>query len=133
MKHILFTMIIANALIIFGFSSCKKESALQNYTTPTTQQYPVIINNLVAGRWIKNDRGIYVSIIKAVLSGVNTSNRTVKIYLIANNKETQINHSIIFMEGKLWVGSINTDIEIDYLPENQIFPFSYLVIKVVVE
>jgi len=53
--------------------------------------------------------------------------------LIANNKETQINHSISFMTGTLWAGTTNSDIEIDYLPENQIFPFSYLVIKVVVE
>jgi hypothetical protein len=133
MKHILFTMIMANALIILGLSSCKKETLLPSYTIPPIQHYPITMNNLVAGRWIKNERGIYVSILSGVLSGVNTSNRTVKIYLIANNKETQINHSITFMEGKLWAGSINTAIEIDYLPEKQIFPFSYLVIIVVVE
>jgi hypothetical protein len=84
----------------------------------------------VAGRWMKNDSGIYVC---TVLSGTITSNRTVKIYLIANGKETQINSSITFLEGKLWAERTNAGIEINYLPEGQIFPFSYLIIKVVIE
>jgi len=126
-------MIMANALIILGLSSCKKETLLPSYITDPIQHYPITINNLVAGRWIRNERGIYVSIIKDVLSGVNTNNRTVKIYLVTNGKETRINPSIFVMGGTLWAGNTKTDVELDFLPENQIFPFSYLVIKVVIE
>jgi len=129
MKRLILMMVI-DALIILSVSSCNKEVPLPIHTTPFTE--PITINNLVAGRWIKDDRGIYVSIVKSVLSNVNTRNRSVNIYLIANGKETQINHPISFMKGKLWAGNTNTDIEINYLPENPILPFSYLVIKVVI-
>jgi hypothetical protein len=130
MKRFLLTMIAADALIILSLTSCNKEVPLPIHTTPFTE--PISINNLVAGRWIKNDRGIYVCIIKGVLSNVNTRNRSVNIYLIANGKETQINRPISFMKGKLWAGNANIDIELNFLPENRIFPFSYLVIKVVI-
>ncbi|HMG68033.1 MAG TPA: hypothetical protein VK588_10115 [Chitinophagaceae bacterium] len=133
MKGILFAMFISNALIIFSLSSCKKETILPGSIANPIQHYPITINNVVAGRWTENEKGIYVSIIKDVLAGTNTNNRSVKIYLIADGKETQINQSITFMKGKLWAVSTNTDIEIDYLPDSQIFPFSYLVIKVVIE
>jgi len=129
MKRVILMMVI-DALIILSVSSCNKEVPLPIHTTPFTE--PITINNLVAGRWIKNDRGIYVSIIKGVLSNVNTRNRSVNIYLIANGKETQINHPIPFMKGKLLAGNSNTDIELNFLPENRILPFSYLVIKVVI-
>jgi len=128
MKRVLFMMIIDSSIIL-SVSSCNKE-ALPIYTTPFTES--ITINNLVAGHWIKNDRGIYGSLIKGVLSNVNTRNRSINIYLIANGKETQINRATSFMGGKLWAGITNSDIELNYLPENSILPFSYVVIQVVI-
>ena len=128
MKRVLFMMIIDSSILL-TVSSCNKE-ALPIYTTPFTKS--ITINNLVAGRWIKNDRGVYGSIIKGVLSNVNPRNRLINIYLIANGKETQINRATSFMGGKLWAGNTNSDIELNYLPENTVLPFSYLVIKVVI-
>lgn len=138
MKHIFFTMVIANAAIILSLGSCTKESlspfVIIRDSTPMidSPQYPVTINNLVAGRWIKNDSGHYVSKLPGVLSNINTSNHATNIYLVANGKETLINQSISYMGGTLWAEVAGGGLQLDFLPGDNIFPFSYLVIKVVI-
>ena len=131
MKHIFFTRIIANAAIILSLSSCTKDS-----TSPSVilswPQYPVTINNIVAARWIKNDSGHYVSELPHVPSNINTSNHVTNIYLVANGKETLINPSISYMNGTLWAEVKGDGLRLDFLPGDNIFPFSYLVIKVVI-
>lgn len=131
MKCTLFTVLIANALIILSLNSCTKNS--QSYPVIFDwPQYPVTIDNLAAGRWIKNDRGHYVSTLPGVLSKIKTSNHVKKIYLVANGKETLINRSISYINGTLWAGITNKDLRLDFLPSNNILPFSYLVIKIVI-
>lgn len=128
MKYIFFTVLIASALII-NLSSCKKESF--SPSTPTTQ-YPYTINNLVASRWIKDERGHYVSVISNVFLNTKTSNHVVNIYLIANGTETLFNQPMSFMNGKLSIEIMGSDLRLDFLPADDIFPFSYLVIKIVI-
>ncbi len=132
MKRILFSLIIATALIL-SLASCEKGTSLPEITTDPIQHYPIIIDNLVAGRWIQNDKGVYVSKTENAFSGINTGNHPIKIYMVANGKETQIKDTISYMGGKLWADDASTDITLNYFPENQVLPFSYLVIKVVVE
>jgi len=143
MKHILFTMIIANAAIIFSLGSCTKESVSSSVISDSTPvidsipviastQYPVTINNVVAGRWIKNESGYYHSAVPAVPSNINTSNHTTNIYLVANRTETLINQSISYMGGTLWAEVSGVNLQLTFLPRDKIFPFSYLVFKVVI-
>ena len=124
-------MITAIAAIILSLSSCTKDS-----TSPPVvlswQQYPVTINNLVADRWIKNESGHYVSELPGVLSNINTNNHVKNIYLVANGKETLIKQSISYMGGTLWAEVGGGGLLLDFLPGDNIFPFSYLVIKIVI-
>lgn len=134
-------MIIANAAIILSMGSCTKESLSHSVIfivdststfIPDSTHYPVTINNLVAGRWIKNESGHYVSELPGVLSNINTSNHVTNIYLVANGSETLINQSISYMGGILWAEVAGGDLRLDFLPGDNIFPFSYLVIKIVI-
>ncbi|HXL55717.1 MAG TPA: hypothetical protein VN958_05635 [Chitinophagaceae bacterium] len=133
MKRILSTVLIANALIILSLSSCKKENLSPGSTSNTTPtiEYTTTIN-VVAGRWVKDANGTYANTFQGVISPANTSNRSVKIYLVANGTETQINYYISFMGGELWATNTETDITINYRSKNQSLPFSYLLIKVVI-
>jgi hypothetical protein len=133
MKHIFFTMIIANAAIVLSLGSCTKESLpvfVNSISDP--QQYPVTINNVVAGRWIRNESGYYVSEVPGVLSNINTSNHAANIYLVANGNETLINHSIPYMQGRLWAEVGGGSLHLTFFPGDNIFPFSYLVFKIVI-
>jgi len=149
MKRIFFMAMITNALIISSLTSCKKDDLSSDTGNPSATTQPSTIN-LVAGRWVKNTDGIYVSTFPGILSPANTSNRTVKIYLLANGRETQINHSIPFMGGDLWATNTETDVRINFRFSEQTpiqlyplvhsdapfalgLPFSYLVIKAVIE
>jgi len=123
MKNIFF-LALASSLII-SMISCEKDSPA---IVPTVQQYPVIIN-LVAGRWIKNKQGIYVDTFQNVIP-VPTTGHQVKIYQVSNHVETLINQPTSFMDGTLWATHKNGDVEIDFVPDGRIFPFSYLVIKI---
>ena len=124
-------MITAIAAIILSLSSCTKDS-----TSPPVilswQQYPVTMDNLVADRWIKNESGHYVSELPGVLSNINTNNHVKNIYLVANGKETLIKKSISYMGGTLWAEVRGGGLLLDFLPGDNIFPFSYLVIKIVI-
>ena len=125
MKHIFFSTLMVCALITI-MSSCEKESPTDHQDA--VKQYPVIIN-LVAGRWIKNEQGIYVDTFQNVIT-VPTAGHQVRIYQVSNNVETRINQPVIFMDGTLWATHKNGDVEIDFVPEGRIFPFSYLIIKI---
>jgi hypothetical protein len=124
-------MIIANAAIILSLSCCTKDF-LSPSVILSWPQYPVTINNIPASRWIKNNSGHYVSELADVLSNINTNNHVKNIYLVANGKETLINQSISYMNGTLWAEVKGGDLELDFLPGDNIFPFSYLVIKIVI-
>ena len=124
MKNIFF-LSLASCAVIISMSSCEKDNPA---VVPTVQQYPVIIN-LVAGRWIKNEQGIYVATFQNVIR-VPTTGHPVKIYQVSNHVETLINQQTAFMDGTLWATHKNGDVEIDFVPDGRIFPFSYLVIKI---
>jgi hypothetical protein len=144
MKHIFFAMITANAAIILSLGSCTKESLSRSVISdstdstdstiviPDSTHYPVAINNVVAGRWIKNESGYYHSVVPAVPSNINTSNHTTNIYLVANRKETLINQSISYLGGTLWAEVSGGNLQLAFLPRDNILPFSYLVFKVVI-
>jgi len=129
-------MLIASALTIFSLSSCKKDNFSSSTNTDTSiSNIPSSTTiNLIAGHWVKDANGIYVSNFPGVIYAANIQgNREVKIYLVENNKETLINNSILFMGGELWATNTQTDVKIIYHCYAQGLPFSYMNIKVVVE
>ena len=130
-------MLIAGALTIFSLSSCKKDNfspGSHSNTSISNSPSNSTTINLIAGHWVKDANGIYVSNFPGVISVANINgNRSVKIYLVENNKETLINNSIFFMGGELWAVNTQTDVKIIYHCYAQGLPFSYMIIKVVVE
>ena len=135
MKGIFFMAMITNALIISGLTSCEKDNLSPvpgGNTSPAVPTYTTTIN-LVAYHWVKDAYGIYTNTFGGVISPGNINNHKVKIYLVENGKETQINSFISFMGGELWATNTQTDVEINYRCSEQNLPFSHLVIKVVIE
>jgi hypothetical protein len=139
MKRIFFKMIIANATIILSLGSCTKESLSHSVDVirdsvfiRDSLQYPITINDVVARRWIKNESGYYLSVVPAIPSNINTSNHATNIYLVANHNETLVNPSISFMDGVLWAEVSGRNLQLAFLPHDNIFPFSYLVFKIVI-
>ncbi len=121
-------------MIIVSLCSCTKECPrpVISNPIPDSARYPVTINNVVVGRWIKNESGYYLSVVPAVPSNINTSNHVTNIYLVANRTETLINQSIAYAGGTLWAKVSGGNLQLAFLPRDNIFPFSYLVFKIVI-
>lgn len=142
MKHIFFTM-LTGALIIFNLSSCKKDSLPPPPPSPSHVQ-PFTID-LVADHWVRScdpqyshygecapEHQIYVNDFPGLLTMSNvTCGCAIKVYLITNGKEIQINNGITFMENKLWATVSQTDIQITYSSNASHLPFRSLNIKLV--
>jgi hypothetical protein len=130
-------MLIVIAITIFGLSSCKKDNfSSGTHNTSSISDLPSNSTtiNLVAGHWVRDINGIYSSNFPGVISSPNVSgNRVIKVYLVESNEESQINNSINFMGGELWATYTQTDVKINYHCYAQSLPFSYMIIKVVVE
>jgi hypothetical protein len=134
MKKISLKWSIAIALIIVGLGSCKKENEYPASTsTNSGYHYPVTINNLIAGQWIKNGGGYYVCEMPGVPTSIDPASHNIKIYTVRNNEDVQINPSILFMGGTLSAAMIGNDVQLTFFPINGNMPFSYLVIKIVIE
>jgi hypothetical protein len=127
MKQTLFMMVIVNTLIISTLSSCNKNDSL-SYPVITPQ--PSITLNLTAYHWQMEANGIMVNAFVNIIPP-SAANRSVKVYLVTNDQEKQINQPISFMGGALWATNTQTDIRIHY--QGNSLNVSYLNIKVVIE
>lgn len=127
MKRLLFMMVIVNTLIISTLSSCNKNDSLPD---PVVTPPPSITLNLTAYHWEVEADGIIVNTFAHVIP-LASAGRLVKVYLVTNDQEKQINQPIPFMNGQLWATPTETSIKINYRgnPQN-VF---YLNIKVVIE
>ena len=152
MKSIFFTLLIAGALSI-SLVSCKKEVA----SPPPPPPHPFTIN-LVADTWTQYSwftpcdprsayygecpntgqikmNTMYVSSLTNALSAANLNcHCTIRVYLVTNSKDIQINDSpIMFMGNELEASVMQSDIQITYKSNASTLPFSSLNIKVVGE
>ena len=127
MKQTLFAMVIVNTLIISTLSSCSKNDSLSD---PVITPQSSIILNLTAYHWETEANGIMVNAFVNVIPP-SASNRSVRVYLVTNDQEKQINQPISFMDGALWATNTQTDIRIHYRGNS--LSLSYLNIKVVIE
>ncbi len=135
MKRILFTVLIANTLIILGLSSCKKDAlspALND--SPGTQSRPPFVINLVADQWVNYGNEIYINNFPGILTMANvTGSPNINVYLKANGKKVQINNAkITFMGNDLWATATQTDIRINYKCSASNLPFTSLSFIVVI-
>src|SRR5689334_18853568 len=128
MRRLFFIMIMANALIISTLNSCNKDDNLPESANVITPQ-PSITLNLTAYHWQMETNGIMANAFTNVIPP-SAANRSVKVYLVTNDQETQITQPISFMNGTLWATNTQTDVTIHY--QGNSLNVSYLNIKVVI-
>ena len=123
-------MVIVNSLIISTLVSCNKNDSLPDPNTNGIGSQPPITLNLTAYHWAIEGNGVMVNTFANVIPPSSAS-RSVKVYLVTNDRETQINQPIPFVNGALWATNTLSDIRIHYRgnPQNVL----YLNIKVVLE
>jgi hypothetical protein len=127
MKRLLFMMVIVNTLIISTLSSCNKSDSLP---PPPPPPPPPFVLNLTADHWEAEGGGVFVSTFNNVIPAEN-SNSSVKVYLVTNGEDKQIDHPISFSSGALWATKTQTDVKIYYRGNAQ--NVLYLNIKLVID
>ena len=133
MKSIFILMVLASIVILFSVSSCRKD--LQVPAIHTASGYnagtsPFTLN-LKADNWINAGDGFYVNTFRNIIPARYYSH-SIKVYLLTENREIQINHFISFMGGELWASVTGTDVTLIYHCRGQLL-FDYLNIKVLIE
>jgi hypothetical protein len=138
-------MFIASAVIILGAGSCQKDTTMPPQIPPPRQPFSL---DLVAGHWVKtcdprythygecsNDHTMYTANLQGVLSTSNLNCACkIKVYLVVNGKEIQINGTPILFMGSLLYATVNRgNVELTYESTAYSLPFSFLAIKVVGE
>ena len=126
MKRLLFTMIVASAMII-SFNSCNKDDSLpiQSTSTSTVSSANPITINLTTENWEAKGNGVFVNIFSNIIS--LKANQSVNVYL--NGKE--IHERVLFMDGVVWASNTQTDVTITYFGKLQTAP--RLTITLVIE
>ena len=115
MKRIFTLVLLASSVIIFITSSCKKDVQVSSVDTGNghnagTSPFTLMLK---ANEWINEGDGIYVSTFRNIIPP-RYYNHPVKVYLLTENREIQINHFISFMAGELWASVSGTDVTIVY-------------------
>ena len=114
MKRIFTLVLLASTVTIFT-SSCKKDLQVSsvdagNGHNAGTSPFTLMLK---ANEWINEGDGIYVSAFRNIIPP-RYYNHPVKVYLLTENREIQINHFISFMAGELWASVSGTDVTIVY-------------------
>jgi hypothetical protein len=133
MKRIFILVLLASTVTIFTISSCKKDVQVPSVHTGSgynagTSPFTL---NLKADDWISDGDGFYVNTFQNIIPPRYYSH-TIKVYLLTENREIQINHFISFMGGELWASVTGTDVILIYHCSGQLL-FDYLNIKVLIE
>lgn len=111
MKHI-FYFILVTAASVFNITSCKKDTpppvrvSTGNYTTSSA----TYTADLRADNSTRYGIGFYVHTFQNIIY----PGALVKVYLVTNGKEEQINQYIFFMGVQLWVSIYDSDLKIYY-------------------
>ena len=132
MKHKFLLILIAGTIAISGMSSCKKDVQLPPGGGGSNNIQPIEYT-LTASNWVLETDGFYSDNFKNLISAATTAGRSVKVYLLDNGKQIQINQFIFFMDGELWASSTATDVKITYRNSDNKLPFDKLNIKIVIE
>jgi len=132
MKHIIFTMLTAGAVIILTLDSCKKETY-----APVAPGSGFLVTSpfaldLVANHWVNYANEIYIDEFNGILAPLTShTNGNVSVFLVTGDKQIQIDHTVIlFMGNQLWATTTSTDLKINYRCANAKLPFTSLNIRV---
>lgn len=115
MKRIFMLVLLASTVAIFTVSSCKKDLQVpsvnsgSDYKAPTS---PVILN-LKADDWTSDGDEFYVNTFQNIIPARYYSH-SIKVFLLTENREIQINRFISFMGGELWASVNGTDVTLIY-------------------
>jgi hypothetical protein len=129
MKRTFYLVLITGALTLFSISSCKKDPIDPGgYAGTGANTGPAIVSTeLQANNWVQHTSGFYIHTFEGIIS----QGQSVKVYLVEDGNEIQINHYIHYMGGQLWAGTEFTDLKIYY--RSSVLPFASLNIKMVPE
>ena len=109
MKQLLSRMIIASALIISIFTSCKKDDSYPDLSNRGgTSQFPMTVS-LTTTHWEAESDGVLVNTFKNVIPGTA---HYVEIFLESGGTETLLDHPVQFKNGALYATSTQTDVKI---------------------
>lgn len=133
MKRIFILVLLASTFTIFTISSCKKDLQVPSVHTGNgynagTSSFTL---NLKADDWISDGDGFHVNAFKNIIPPRYYSH-PIKVYLLTETREIQINHFISFMGGELWASVNGTDVTLIYHCFGQRL-FDQLNIKVLIE
>ena len=133
MKRLSILVLLTSAVAIFTISSCKKD--LQVPSVHTVIGYDAgtspLTLSLKADNWKSDGDEVYVNSFQNIIP-TRYYGRPLRVYLLTENREIQINHFIFFMGGELWASVKGTDVTINYHCFGQ-RRFDYLDIKVLIE
>lgn len=133
MKRIFILVLLVSTVAVFIFSSCKKDLQVPSVHPGSNSNAgtSLFTLNLKADNWISEGDGIYVNNFRNIIHS-RYYGRSIKVYLLTENREIQINHFIYFMGGELWASVSGTDLTLIYHSFGQ-RPFDHLNIKVLIE
>jgi hypothetical protein len=132
MKRTFFLLIVASAITFFSISSCQKPEITRPGSTTTgngTNSSQIIINR-TASSWVRNGGGFYVSTFKDIIP---YGRGPVKVYLVLEDDQIQINNFTSFKGGQLWAAIAPTDLILIFRYSGDKLPFESLDIKVVID
>jgi len=126
-------MLIAVALIIVGLNACTKQDyAPVPQTVPQSAQQQTKVD-MVATDWIVQADGVYVSMIRDVLSNlIRTNGSHLSVYALGDDGPILISGApVIFMGHELWASTYQQDVIVNYNCPEGPMPFQTLHIEVV--
>ena len=122
-------------ILLLFITSCSKDAVVtpDHYQSPTQEK----TLHLMASRWIENGDNTFESnFINVLISGQpsNASPTRVKVYMVANNRESLISEGgIDYMSGRLWATREGNSLRIFFRPAaiGSKIPFGGVELKVV--
>jgi len=128
MKRLLFTMIVASAMII-SLNSCNKDNSLPIQPPDpggNSSSGPVTLI-LGTNYWETKANAVFVNTFSNIIPSGNT--KSINVSVVTNGNDVPIDQSISFMNGELWATHSQTDVAINYRGN---FP-PYMTIKIVID
>ena len=134
MKHKIFTMTIATAMIISSLSSCNKDDSLTVQTAGGNNAGNSPSGSLTlyqaTNRWEARSNGVFVNVFSNIIPA-GKPDRSVNIYVVLSGADLLINSAIPLMGGQLWATNTETDVSILFRGNLQNSPI--LTIKIVIQ
>src|SRR6266699_1850145 len=124
-------LVLISAMTYCSISACGNKQLLlpiRNYGNRQVQKHDTpSIFILVARDWQPEQNNIFTDSFNNLFQSSPDDKKTVRVYLMVNSSEIQINQFINYMQGQLWATTTSSDVKIHYRNFVQPkLPFDYL-------